>query len=370
MTSRAIRALLAAVLCVTASTLSGVALTAGSSAVAAAVDEPVTFQQLASLDELTDNHARIFRLYWAYFDRTPDPAGALFWIDRHEQCWDLQRIAAFFTESPEFSTTYGPITAGEFVDLVYRNVLDRSPDETGRAYWLGRLEDGSIGRTRLMLDFSWSDEFVRARPLPSDGVPNRGCRPPAASDGFQSFVLQNYTPFATVGAVTVHYPTNAVAHVGFHESNRGGGLQQVPLGGDTGSTATNAAHTTMPSRNRGTPSRSAADVVVHPMADVRAPVTGTVLRAGNYTLYCTYRDGYAVIRPDAAPHLEVGVLHVTGVAVRPGDRVTAGVTPLADHATKFSFSSQVDDYTAAALPHVHIEVVDPAIPNRPTSSSC
>lgn len=370
MMPRVFRALFAAVLCFAGGASSGLALTTGSStSAAAAVDEPVTFQQLASLDELTDSHARIFRLYWAYFDRIPDPAGALFWIDRHEQCWDLPRIAAFFTESPEFSTSYGPITDGQFVDLVYRNVLDRSPDDAGRAYWLGRLEDGSIGRTRLMLDFSWSDEFVRARPLPSDGVPNRSCRPPGASDGFPSYTLQSYLPYATVGAVTVHYPTNAVAHVGFHESNRGGGLQQVPMG-DPAGTSVSAAYTTMPSRNRGTPARSAADIVVHPMADVRAPVTGTVLRAGNYTLYCTYRDGYAVIRPDTAPHLEVGVLHITNVSVRPGDRVAAGVTPLADKATKFSFSSQVDDYTAAPLPHVHIEVVDPTIPNRPSTGSC
>ncbi len=355
--------------------MSGAALSSSSPRpAAAAVDEPVTFEQLAGLDELTDSHARIFRLYWAYFDRTPDPAGALFWIDRYEQCWDLHRIASFFTESSEFSVTYGPVTDGEFVDLVYRNVLDRSPDDAGRAYWLGRLQEGSISRTRLMLDFSWSDEFVRARPLPSDGVPNRGCRPPAATDGFQSYVLQNFLPYATVGAVTLHYPANSVAHVGFHESNRGGGLDQMPLGDAAGSAGfaqrPSAPYTTMPSRNRGTPSRSAADIVVHPMAEVRAPVTGTVLRSGNYTLYCTYRDGYAVIRPDAAPNLEVGVLHVTNVLVRPGDRVTAGVTPLADKATKFSFSSQVDDYTAAALPHVHIEVVDPTIPNRPSAGTC
>ena len=370
MKRRAVHLVLIFVLSLAGGTLSGVAVTLDSADPAtAAVDQPVTFEQLAALDELTDSHARIFRLYWAYFDRTPDPAGALFWIDRFEQCWDLQRIASFFTESPEFSATYGPITDAAFVDLVYRNVLDRLPDEAGRIYWLGRLQAGSITRTRLMLDFSWSDEFVRTRPLPSDGVPNRGCRPPSASDGFQSYVLQNYLPYATVGAITLHYPANSVAHVGFHESNRGGGLQQVPLSDAAGS-STNAAYTTMPSRNRGTPSRSAADVVVHPMADVRAPVTGTVLRSGNYTLYCTYRDGYAVIRPDAAPHLEVGVLHVTDVVVRPGDRVTAGVTPLADKATTFTFSSQVDDYTQAALPHVHIEVVDPTVPNRPSTSNC
>ena len=176
-------------------------------------------------------------------------------------------------------------------------------------------------------------------------------------------MLQSWVPYATVGPVILHQPANAVAHIGFHESNRGGGLQQGMLDIAT-------PMTTMSSRHRGTPARSSADIVVHPMADIRSPVSGVVLRGGNYTLYCAYRDGYAVIRPDAGPNLEVGVLHLTGVTVRPGDRVEAGVTVIADHATKFPFSSQVDASTATALPHVHVEVVDPTVPDRPSSGRC
>ena len=81
MTPRVLRLLLAVIVSLTGGTLSGAALSSGSPRPGmAAADEPVTFDQLAALDELTDSHARIFRLYWAYFDRTPDPAGALFWI--------------------------------------------------------------------------------------------------------------------------------------------------------------------------------------------------------------------------------------------------------------------------------------------------
>jgi hypothetical protein len=71
-----------------------------------------------------------------------------------------------------------------------------------------------------------------------------------------------------------------------------------------------------------------------------------------------------VISPDGHPELEVKVLHITGLRVRPGDRVVAGKTKLAQHATRFPFSSEVDAFTARpAWPHVHIEVTKLAVPS-------
>lgn len=62
------------------------------------------------------------------------------------------------------------------------------------------------------------------------------------------------------------------------------------------------------------------------------------------------------------------MLHIDGVRVRRGDRVEAGVTVFAPRATKLPFESQVDGLRAVdpAWPHVHIEVVDPAIRNIPS----
>jgi hypothetical protein len=52
--------------------------------------------------------------------------------------------------------------------------------------------------------------------------------------------------------------------------------------------------------------------------------------------------------------------------VRAGDHVAAGETVLARGPTPLPFESQVDEFTAEpSWPHVHIEVVDPSIPNRP-----
>lgn len=171
---------------------------------------------------------------------------------------------------------------------------------------------------------------------------------------------QPWTPFAQAAEVILHHPSSRVERVGFHESNHEGARQMEPL-------PTAADPITLESRGRGTGSRTAADVVTDPEVEIRAPVTGTVKRAGSYVLYCDKRDDYAVIEPDQHPGWEVKILHISGVQVRAGDRVVAGETVLAPRPTQLPFESQVDETTAAPpWPHVHIEVVDPSIPNKPS----
>jgi putative cell wall-binding protein len=165
--------------------------------------------------------------------------------------------------------------------------------------------------------------------------------------------------FATAGPVTLHLPSRSVELVAFHEANHPGAQQQTPR-------ATSTVKMTLPSRQRGTGSRSAADVVADPGAVVLAPVTGRVVRAGSYVLYCRYSDNFAVIDPDERPGWEVKVLHFRGLRVRAGDRVVAGETVLGDAPRQLPFRSQVDAYTNARdWPHLHVEVVDPSVPARP-----
>lgn len=122
------------------------------------------------------------------------------------------------------------------------------------------------------------------------------------------------------------------------------------------------------SRERGTGSQTAADIVVEPGTEIRSPVTGTVKRAGGYILYCKHNDDFVVIEPDAHPGWEVKLLHISGVTVSAGDRVEAGVTVLAPEATQLPFDSQVDEFTGEpSWPHVHLELVDPSIPDRPST---
>lgn len=169
----------------------------------------------------------------------------------------------------------------------------------------------------------------------------------------------SFGPFLHSEGMVLHYPTQFVERVGLHESNKAGGrtLGVLPSAGDV---------IDLPSRSRNTNARTAADILSDPGGAVRAPVSGKILRAGTYTLYCKYTDSFVVIEPDAHPGWEVKLLHISGLVVGAGQRVEAGLTPLASHPTRLPFRSQVEDYSAAPVwPHVHVEVVDPSIKNPP-----
>ena len=168
-----------------------------------------------------------------------------------------------------------------------------------------------------------------------------------------------YAPYATVGPVVLHSPGDVVEVIGLHESSHDGAQPQSPVTGP-------ARIGRLDERGRSTHPQGAADIVVEPAREVRSPVTGTVLRAGSYSLYCKHTDHYLVVEPDARPGWEVKVLHFEGLQVRPGDRVTAGVTRIGTGGRVLPFASQVDDHTASPhWPHLHVEVVDPAVPDRP-----
>jgi hypothetical protein len=141
------------------------------------VDE---FETYSARGELAEPHADVFRLYWAFFDRRPDVAGARYWVDQYDRCASLLDITWSFANSTEFGRRYGNLTDGDYVDLVYANVLDRGPDPEGRRYWLGLLDSGELIRSEVMLYFSLGPEFRKRHPLPSDGRAYAGCREPGS----------------------------------------------------------------------------------------------------------------------------------------------------------------------------------------------
>ena len=99
------------------------------------------------------------RLYLAYFDRVPDAAGQAFWLSRLDDGMTLPAISEQFARSPEFTALYGGVDDDAFVELVYRNVLGRSPDADGLDHWTGLLAREVLTRGEVMLGFSDSAEF-------------------------------------------------------------------------------------------------------------------------------------------------------------------------------------------------------------------
>ncbi len=117
----------------------------------------------------------IQRLYLAVFGRAPDPGGFDFWMVRRLEGLTLDRVAAYFIDSPEYRQRFGSPTDDGFVELLYRNVLGRRPDAGGRSFWLDQLALG-MSRRRVVVLFAESPEFVATSgtlPQPhADGRPD------------------------------------------------------------------------------------------------------------------------------------------------------------------------------------------------------
>lgn len=105
--------------------------------------------------------APVTRLYQAYFTRLPDKSGLAYWSDRRRSGTRAALISQRFATSTEFRRRYGQLGDRTFVERVYQNVLGRTGDAAGIAFWTDKLATGAQDRGRVMLGFSESSEFVR-----------------------------------------------------------------------------------------------------------------------------------------------------------------------------------------------------------------
>jgi hypothetical protein len=120
----------------------------------------------AFTDNLAHTPARVaerhpvIRLYFAFFDRSPDVAGANYWIAKRKAGMNLNAIASKFAGSSEFLAKYGKLSNQAFVEQVYLNVFDRQPDPAGLAYWTKKLDTHAKTRGEVMVGFSESSEYA------------------------------------------------------------------------------------------------------------------------------------------------------------------------------------------------------------------
>ena len=112
------------------------------------------------------------RVYLAALDRPPDAGGLAFWTNALDSgAVTVRQLEAALVGSAEFGTKYGGTTNAEFVDLLYRNVLDRSADPGGLSFWVGGLDAGRITRADVVHGIAFSDELTpKVVPLVSDGI--------------------------------------------------------------------------------------------------------------------------------------------------------------------------------------------------------
>ncbi|MEM9135679.1 MAG: DUF4214 domain-containing protein [Actinomycetota bacterium] len=124
----------------------------------AGLEPAALVEWLALSDEFSGVVAPVVRLYRAHFLRPPDPEGLAHWTAVLRSGVSLNRISEEFVDSAEFEALYGAVDDDAYVELVYRNVFDRSADPSGAFYWQQRLA-GGMTRGELMAAFSDSAEY-------------------------------------------------------------------------------------------------------------------------------------------------------------------------------------------------------------------
>ena len=124
--------------------------------------------ELATSDTWAAKRAPLIRLYWAFFLRRPDSGGLTYWLGRYQAGTSLTKIAQSFATSSEFKNRYGTVTNSQYVNKVYVNVFERSPDAAGAAYWTKKLDTKALTRGAVIVQFSESSEGKRRLVGPTD----------------------------------------------------------------------------------------------------------------------------------------------------------------------------------------------------------
>ncbi len=113
----------------------------------------------------------VYRLYEAALDRAPDGMGLTAWTYAGTTGMTMTEMAHRFMAAPEFVQRFGSPDNAGFVDLLYRNVLDRPADEAGASGWIHALNSGQMSREDVLLQFADSAENIaKVNASVGDGV--------------------------------------------------------------------------------------------------------------------------------------------------------------------------------------------------------
>lgn len=139
--------------------------------------------------DLIGTAGKVYRLYQAAFNRTPDLEGLGFWIEQMDKGFPIHLVAEQFVSSAEFVSLYGakPSNA-DVVNKFYQNVLHRKPDLGGFEYWSKILDTNAATVALVLASFGESAE-------------NQGQVAAAIANGI-SYTLYKATPPPTPGILT------------------------------------------------------------------------------------------------------------------------------------------------------------------------
>jgi len=119
-------------------------------------------QEAIIADPYTQNVVNaVIREYQAAFGRVPDQAGLSYWVNVvGANPSALSNLSVIFANSTEFNNLYGANattpTNVALVTSLYENVLGRTPDAAGLAYWASQ----PLNAAQLLQYFAQSPEFI------------------------------------------------------------------------------------------------------------------------------------------------------------------------------------------------------------------
>jgi hypothetical protein len=92
-------------------------------------------------------------MYVAYYGRPGDPDGMAFWVAQLEHSdGDLEAIIDSFGNSQEYSQRFSGLDEEQLVDNIFQQLLGRSADDAGRAFYVGKLQTGELSLVSIALD--------------------------------------------------------------------------------------------------------------------------------------------------------------------------------------------------------------------------
>lgn len=116
-------------------------------------------EYMRAYDDVTQVEAFVSRLYNLCLSRQPDDAGMNDWkgaLITREKSGAVVAQGFFFSEEMKNRN----LSNEEFVELLYRVMMDREYDEGGKEYWVKRLEAG-VSREGVYRGFAESQEFTQ-----------------------------------------------------------------------------------------------------------------------------------------------------------------------------------------------------------------
>jgi len=105
---------------------------------------------------------QIDELYRTVFGRGADSSGRSYWLSQVQRGMRMEQIAAQLYGSAEYFNAAGRTNEG-FVDELYRDLMGRESDPSGRAHWVEQLRSGRLNRTQVAGSFYASLESRRDR---------------------------------------------------------------------------------------------------------------------------------------------------------------------------------------------------------------